>query len=80
MQTNKIKTHMSVCTFLHVSAKSRRVQGFKHNGMYTTNTLLSYVQYQNVKITECIIKTVPIQYSNTDIMAIIKLIGQFNFI
>jgi hypothetical protein len=64
---------MSVCTFLHVSVISRRVQGFKYNGMYTTNTLLSYVQYQNVKITECI-KTVLIQYNNTDIMATIKLI------
>jgi len=41
--------------------------------MYNTHTLLSYVQYQNVKITECI-KTVPIQYNNTDSMATIKLI------
>jgi hypothetical protein len=64
---------MSVCTFLRGSVISRRVQGFKYNGMYTTNTLLSYVQYQNVKITECI-TTVPTQYNGTDMMATIKLI------
>jgi len=64
---------MSVCTFLHISVISRRVHGSAYNGMYNTHTLLSYVQYQNVKITECI-KTVPIQYNNTDSMATIKLI------
>jgi len=64
---------MSVFTFLHVSVISHGVQGFMYNGMYTTNTLLSYVQYHHVKIRECI-KTVSIQHNNTDIMATIKLI------
>ena len=70
---------MSVFTFLRVSVISHRVQGFTYNGMYATNTLLSYVQYQHVRITECI-KTVPIQCHNTGIMATIKLIRSFNLI